>query len=88
MWTFDLDDEPILPPEIEEKYDNLDDDDQQKFLDIFSQKFLKKVAAVGDTTDEDENLVDKIIEEAAREAINEFGEPEPIDNWKNGLDLL
>jgi hypothetical protein len=89
MWTFDLDqDENVLPSDIEEWLNELPQQEQEKFIDIFSNEFLSEIGQLEDEAcDKDEDIVDRLVFKVARETKEKM-QPSKVDNWKNGLDLL
>lgn len=80
----DLDNFSFIPSDIENKLNDLSDEEVEKFIELFTKKINKQAELLEESEDLDKvtKTITELIDESIEEATNK------IDNWKNGLDLL
>lgn len=88
MFTLDdFKDEELVSEEMKERIINLDESQQEEFVKSLGERISSKYNQLSEKEQLDLLLIDKLIVSCAEEILDEL-ENKPVDNWKNGLDLL
>lgn len=77
----------ILLPEINERYEQLSEEQKDEFYKIFTDNIGAEALKLDQNELEDDETMESLIKRVISEAMDKV-EGAPVDNWKNGLDLL
>lgn len=87
---FSLDDfesETIIPEKIKERIKNLDEDKQAEFVKVLSEEIVNEYHKLSEKEQLNLNTIDNLIVNSIEQVLDKI-DNQPVDNWKNGLDLL
>jgi len=83
----DLDYTDLISENTKERISNLDETQQADFVTALGERIVTKYHNLPKEEQLNLNTIDQIILKATEEVLDEI-EGKPVDNWKNGLDLL